>query len=312
MKHLAVLAGSGLGASTATATVKHLATAAGSGLGAGTATGLVSHLATAAGSGTGASTAAATVKHLATATGSGTGAGSATATPTTPSSFDPVAAVGWAHAYWAEGSEFVALAQTDVANWPDEISTADMLQSNSSFKPVYSATSGPNSKPGVTFDQSNDRVGPVTFGAAISQPDTVVMIGKSTRTNVDDAHFFDTPNVAGRQFALNKTAPAGYYMFAGSNQVVGGTRDTDFHLFVWYFNGTSSRFEKDGVEQTAPGATVGTNALGGLMLNTNFNGDGALGLVVSFVGVYSGDARSDGGWADFENDVETYYGITIS
>lgn len=90
---------------------------------------------------------------------------------------NPVTDIAWAHAYWAEGSEFTALAYADgasVTSWPDEIGTANLAQVGTSAVPTYAASpSNMNGKPAVRFGSGALRK---LWSASIAAPYEVAMI----------------------------------------------------------------------------------------------------------------------------------------
>lgn len=222
--------------------------------------------------------------------------------------FDPIADVGWSHAYWAEGSEFTALGYADggaVSSWPDEKATQDISQATATNQPAYRATGGPNSLPCVHADGNDWLQG--SFPSALSQPYTIVIVAIGENSATADNRFFDGVS---NSSVLDELSAGGYLLNAGSS-VTGGTRDGNPHLFTSLFNGASSLVERDGT--TIVSGNAGTNTLSGLTLFAARTGETRPSAhKIAFAGVYNGDVRNDAGWADFEAWTETHYGLTVA
>ena len=224
------------------------------------------------------------------------------------SSFSPLQ-VGWTHAHWAEGPEFLALGLSNgaaVSNWPDEIGTADLVQATETKQPAYAATGGANSKPAIDPD-GGDWLR-VTYTPSIAQPVTVVVVGAmSTSASgelidgaVEDTGYINYISSGGGTFR----------MYAGA-YITGPTGNTSPHLFMAYYNGASSVLGVDGSETSGNAGTAARNGV------TVF-GRGAPGNnenqsnPASFVGVFTGDVRTDPKWAQFKAWVTSHYGITVA
>ena len=224
--------------------------------------------------------------------------------------FDPIADVGWTHAYWAEGTEFVALGYADtdaITSWPDEVGTENLAQSVASI--TYRAASAINSQPALLSGLSSARL-TKTFASAITQPLTVVVIAEFDPAEGSFATLFDGPP-GGSAITIYDNNNSTMSMEAGA-MVGGGAQDANPHIFVAYFNGASSTLVRDGTTQISGNA--GTNSLQGLSLFVNKDGsnDTDISGPIAFVGLFSGDVTGDAGWADFESWAGTHYGLTIA
>jgi len=220
-------------------------------------------------------------------------------------SFGPVTSVGWTAAYWAGGPEFAALGLADgaaVSSWPDEKATNNLAQATGTKQPAYRATGGANSKPALQFD-GNDLIS-LNAAPTVTHPFTVVVIAKLGATSAGQKELLvgDSSNGALYQ------ASTGWRMYNGT-VLAGGASDTNWHLFVAYFNGASSVLEIDGASNASGNAE--TNNMAGVYVcggGTTGTWDG----YVAFAATHDSDARADGGWAGFETWVGTEYGITVA
>lgn len=227
---------------------------------------------------------------------------------------NPVDMVGWDHAYWVEGDAFVALGLIDgnnVTDWPDEVGTLDLSDPTpAAAGPKYrSAHSSFNSQPCVDFIAGYGLLKGTTGGSS-SQPLSVVAISRMNTTGTND-FVVDGVDAASR-IGFIERGTNGWDLFAGNTvRYDPGTSDTNIHLWAGYVNGASSALEFDG---TVTSGNAGSNVFKGLCIGGGYDDISfKLNGEVSFVGVYlGGDVRSDGGWADFENWVETTYGITVA
>ena len=227
------------------------------------------------------------------------------------SSFSPLQ-VGWTHAYWAEGPEFVALGLSDggaVGTWPDEIGTLDATQGTAGAKPTYRATTGPNSKPTVQFDGGDHLA---TSALTQAQPLTMVFIA-SADSSVNTKYYAGNAAIT-IGVGYNNAPPVlrQLSMFAGAGVTGNSAASTDNnpHMMRAYFNGASSVNDLDGTTATV---NPGTNDFSSSALHL-----GAVGGVAQLVGkmaffaVFNGDVTGDAKWAQFKTWVTAHYGITVA
>lgn len=214
--------------------------------------------------------------------------------------------VGWAHAYWAEGPEFVALGLSNgaaVSTWPDEIGTADLTQATSTKQPAYQATAGAGSQPAVKAD-GGDVLHSATI-TTITQPFTLVCV----LTGEDN----DSVPIAADDGSLRFLYGVGTRWAIYFGNYLQSATTADFgaaHLMVAFASGSNSQIEKDGTALVTGNAGTGTatsvTLFGGG--NTPVNPSVA---ALSFGAIYSGDARTDPKWAQFKAWVTSHYGITV-
>lgn len=230
-------------------------------------------------------------------------------------SFDPLS-VGWAHAYWTEGTEFAAQGYSDtdaVSTWPDEVGTDDLAQATGTNQPTYDADGGPNSTPAVLGDETDDWLDGA-FTSAISQGLTVVLIAAMGADTNDFTVLVDGD--ANRILAFQNPAGTANVYFGGG----AGSTDTTYdftgdeqHLWVIYYNTTASSFDVDGTNYGGT-LSINTGDIDGLTLfssrsqaSNTFNSG-----PYSFVGVFDGDVTTDPNWSDFLTWVTSHYGIVLA
>lgn len=199
------------------------------------------------------------------------------------------------------------LSGTPVSSWTNGQGGTALTQATGDNQPAYSATSGPNSQPGVTFDGTND-----SLQAAIgtkSQPQSYVIIFRNI-TNGSFEWIFDSMSASDRNL-LGQNSSAAWELYAGTVQVA-GTTDTTAHAALAYYNGASSVLELDNTNIIS--ANPGTQSLGtGITVGARYDGltTGVANVVISAIGVYSGDARTDGSWQDLVDYAYNKWGLEL-
>ena len=225
---------------------------------------------------------------------------------TESSAFNPITGINWAHAYWVGGTEFIAKGYSDggaVSNWPDEIGTDDLTEGTD--QPVYRATDASfDSQPIVEFNGTNDRLH--TNFSTISAS-SIVMVGRCRSFQNNDHLWSNNPN---KRNIIYMPSGGNWNIYAGSAGDSGTARDTSPHLFTGVYNLPNEVMELDGTELIE--GAYGTETIDGLLLGENAGGTRWTPLDCPFIGVYDGDVRADGGFADFEQWVEDTYNITIA
>lgn len=226
------------------------------------------------------------------------GASGNSALPT--AAYDPVAGVGWLHAYYVSGDEMVALgyAEDDPVNaWPDEIGSLDLTSNGGGARPLFK----PNALDGygtLYFDGS-DYIRTASGVLSLAQPYTVVVIGSLSVTGAVRRRVFASRSGSGASILRHESSST-WRAGAGTNVDHSTASVNDvYHLWVFYGDGASSSFEVDGAADDP--ISAGTATMDGFTLGSQFNiGDYWIGGI-SFVGIYDGDARDDPGWSAFES-----------
>lgn len=206
--------------------------------------------------------------------------------------FDPLS-VGWAHAYWVGGPEFLALSLADgagVATFPDEVSTHDLTQSTAGARPTYRAAGGPGSGPCIEGAAGDWMSSTTPFRA---QPLSVVAVAK-----------FDNPGTSSyvlttAQSAFTQTYSNGgaWWLYGGSVRT-GGTDDALWHLFNTFWSGASSVLEVDATANVT--GNPGTAGQQNFAIFGNATSNSWIGKAL-FFGLYHGDVRTDPDWDAFES-----------
>lgn len=201
--------------------------------------------------------------------------------------FDPLS-ISWAHAYWTEGTEFVALGLTNgaaLSSWPDEAATSDLAQATGANQPTFvTADASFNSRNVVRFDGSNDWMN-VDF-ADLSQPNEIVAVARlrTVPGAAANAILLDGFATTGRHTMYRRGDISKWTMFAGTALSGTATPDLVKHLFRAEFNTTSSKLF---VDETQDGSTAdaGSNVASGLAVGARFDGTTPGAYDVAFIGV---------------------------
>lgn len=161
------------------------------------------------------------------------------------SGYNPLTAIPWSHAYYAEGPEFLALGKVNndaVGTWPDEIGTADQAQATGANQPLYIAASNINSQPALRFD-SSDRM--IATWSNVSVPYTIVLLAKLASVSQGTTYVLCSGQntVTGRHEIMTNTTPNPdqWQAYAGAALTGAGppVADTASRLHVAEFVGSS-------------------------------------------------------------------------
>ena len=229
--------------------------------------------------------------------------------------FNPETDITWHSLFWAEGTDFQAQGYTDtdtVTNWPNETGETDAASSPA--WPTFDASNPDlNGQPAVDFSTSNGtRIETANFSTPPSYPISVVVIGKfGAGSGLNDA-LFDGNDSTNRNSILIGSGST-WRIFATSGTVQGGTSDTNPHLFVGYFDGSTGneRLDVDGTTVTS-GSDAGSAQLDGLRIGNLRAGTFSCEGHIAMLGIYEGDITADGSWGDFTTWVEDHYGLSIA
>jgi hypothetical protein len=194
----------------------------------------------------------------------------------------------------------------EVASWPDEIGTADLAQATAGKKPTYSTTGGANSQPAIVHD-SNDFMGVAV--SSISSPWSVVMIAKTSAASGTQRTMLTNTNGA-NLVGMYMRSTGKFSVYNGSFND-GPTIDSDYHCFL-LAGKTTTTFDWV-VDSTSASFVTGSNQpLIYLSVSATSTGIEPSALTIAFVGVISGDVRTDPKWAAFKAWVTSHYGITVA
>ena len=196
-----------------------------------------------------------------------------------------------------------------VSTWPDEIGSEDLTQTGAN-RPTYRTAGTINSVPAVRGDGSQYLNRTAASFTGLAQPDTVVMIAKyATLTNTSDPYLVDGAGST-RQILTGRYSNISVWLFFAGTVVGGSASNTSAHLWLGYFNGASSVGQIDGTQVSS--GNFGSNNLDGMALFTNSTFDFKASADIAFVGLFSGDVRTDPKWSDFKAYCLSHWGITVA
>lgn len=219
--------------------------------------------------------------------------------------FSP-ADVGWAELFWAEGDDFTALGYgngDNVTAWPSETSAINANTMVAGYPTFASSVADLNGQPAVEGVGGEG----LTAGAygPLTQPFSVVAVAVPSLQNLVSKTLVSSGTGAFDNTIMERGprtyARMGSTLISSAVLAVGTA-----YLATVYFNGASSVYEYSGTGTTG---NPGSNSLSAIYL---LNGVAGYRGSVALVGIYDGDVRSDGAWADFESWVSDHYGITIA
>lgn len=233
-------------------------------------------------------------------------AGTASAAPAP--SFDPLTAVTWHSAFFAEDPDWVAPADgAAVSQWDDGSGNGrHAIQATGANQPLYRAASSVmNNKPAVEAVDTTDSLAQTVY-TAIAQPFSLVFLGRMS----SGASGFMTDGLS----ALNRIAflrAASWNPNAGTGVSL-GTGDGNTHLFEWIINGVNAKLFIDGT-QVGSTQSHGGNTCVGLTLFNRYSTDTAPGnRTLSFLGIYAGNWESEAQRSAFKTWAASHYNLTIA
>ena len=169
-----------------------------------------------------------------------------------------------------------------VSAWADQSGNGHNL-TEATNKPAYSATSGANSFPGLTFDGSNDKL-TCTF-SAMSQPFHFFAVFKTLATP-SNAGIVGGAGSGERPIGIGSANNDGVYIYMGTDtNVRTPTNDHTAH-YVWEFlvNGSSSRAVRAATADST--GNPGSNTLTGISL-AQVPGVGFANCIITEIILYS-------------------------
>ena len=218
--------------------------------------------------------------------------------------FNPQTDITWHSLFWAEGTDFVAQGYSDtdsVTTWPNETGETDAL-SFGNLPTLTASYASLNSQPALHF--ATTTVATVSsFSVNPTYPISIVMIGR-IETAAGFGEMFDGAGSDFSRIYMN-SPPTQWRLFAGTIRS-GGTVDTNPHLWVARFDGSTGndRLDVDGttvIDANAGSTTIQSAVVGGAPVQA-----------YSLVGIYEGDITADGSWASMVAWIEDHYGLSIA
>lgn len=216
--------------------------------------------------------------------------------------YNPVTAISWAYAYWAEGADFVASGPIDgtgVSTWHDEIGSSNFTTPGGSTSPHYiAAATELGNKPAIRFRIGQfDRLD-ATWGP-LAQPNSLVIIG-AHNGGLSNRDYVDSLS-ANRQ--LFDDTGGVWRMLASSSAPTSIAADDNKHLFIALYNGASSTLQVDGTVSST--VNPGTNSISAPILG--FSNALNRNPVYAFIGWKSG-ALTAGEISALRTWSQSYYG----
>jgi len=221
--------------------------------------------------------------------------------------FDPLTAITWHSAVFAEDSDWVAPADgAAVSQWDDGSGNGrHYLQATGANQPLYRATvAGLNNKPAVQSQDSSDLLVQGSY-TAIAQPFSVVFVAQ-----LGAASSWVCDGIgASNRVLFNRTT--GWFMDAGTARQY-GTSNGNAHLFEWIVNGASSKLFVDGT-QVGSTESHGANTPVGFTLFNRYTGGTSVGSAsVAFFGVVASDWAVHAERANLKAWAALHYNLTIA
>lgn len=176
---------------------------------------------------------------------------------------------------WLDASAITGLADADpVGTWADLSGNGnDATQATAAKKPVYKVNIL-NGRPVVRFDGTDDELR--TGDLALSQPNTLVLVGKVSIALTADQGLFDGQGTSRHLLAADDPSDD-WRIFAGNLLASANAVDTSFHVFTAIYDGASSLLRKEGTQILSGNAgaqALGVATIGALAASVNFlNGD---------------------------------------
>jgi hypothetical protein len=208
----------------------------------------------------------------------------AAATGVPPPPFDPINAVNWKHAYWAEDPDWTNPGDGQpVDSWRDAVGNEDAVQATEARQPIYEASAaGMGGRPALRFDSGPEQWLDAA-GVEVDQPDTLVAIWRHGRDGTEVV----IDGVSVRQ-GLWSAGVTSHSIFAGSTRSSTFTADARLGPLIQQadFNAGSS-FQRVNGQAIQP-ASPGTNNLRQLRIGNNPSGGNGVNGWAAFIGVRQG------------------------
>lgn len=151
-----------------------------------------------------------------------------------------------------------------VSQWNDESGNSNHVTQGTVSKQPTRVAAVLNSKAVVRFDGTDDSLAR-TFGAALTQPTTVLIVAKTAV--VEEAYLLDGSTSSNRHAVFFAPTTSRWSYSAGTSVNSATASDTAFHVVAAIFNGTASTLRVDGVEVSS--STPGTGTMAGITLGNN-------------------------------------------
>ena len=213
---------------------------------------------------------------------------------------------------WLAADRGLSLSDGDpVGTWPDQSGNGnDAAQATAAKKPTYKVNIV-NGKPVVRGDGTDDYLATSAFASALTQPNTILVVGSMNNAEGDVAYFHDGIIDTDRNAFLSYIAdtPDGYLLHAGLNLSTAGIPKSAFHIWISLFNEAESKLWEDNGEKLSGDA--GVHSLTGLCLLAKYDGTASLDGDIAEVAIYDSDIGAANRVSLFQY-ASNKYGIALS
>lgn len=229
-----------------------------------------------------------------------------------PAGFNPEIEMTWHSLFWAEGTDFQALGLSDtdtMTAWPNETDEVDADNTTGSIHYFDAVQADFNNQPvvdlgGVLYTDN--------FGTVPSYPISIVCIARVPAPVGFDRVLFEGNDCSNRNHLASVHPEGTWRMYAGGTFDDAGTYDSDPHLFVVTYDGSTGNDTLTIDGTLTIDADTGSQTLDGLTIGGNCNQQTASSADMALLGIYEGDITADAKWTDFVNWVEAHYGLSIA
>lgn len=243
-------------------------------------------------------------------------------------SFNPLTAITWKCAAWAADPLWSNPGDgADVVTWRDGSGNGyNFGNTTAANRPSFvAADAGLNYRAAVNFSGASDALGTASFGADVSEPFTMLAIGRQTvaASNTWTMTGHNSTGTAWQTCAAIGMRASGtnrWCIERSNPQLSTAVADTNNHLFrATATNSTNYKLYLDET-LTINAAAAGTYCPAALCLGAYHQDiDPSLALsngwgkpVLAFAGLYLGDITANALWPAFKAWARTYYGLTIA
>jgi hypothetical protein len=224
--------------------------------------------------------------------------------------FNPLTAISWHTAVWAEDAAWSHPADgAAVATWRDGSGhSRDLVQATGTMQPLYRAvTAALGGRPAIEFDGVDDSLAVASF-TAVAPPFSLVVVGQR-RGAGGGGNERAMCRVGGGAAIIMDPSTKKWVAYNGNNLFSVGTYDTFGHLLAAGFIGpTNSYMNVDGASGAMADPGGGSIQSLGLAIGQVASDYGK--MTIAFAALYAGDVTQDANWALFKTGIYSLYGLS--
>jgi hypothetical protein len=225
--------------------------------------------------------------------------------------FNPLTAISWYSAFWAEDPLWTPPADgAAVDSWRNGGTLGTAATQTGANRPVYRASNSVlGNKPCIEFDGTDDRL-IITSGVSLAQDFSIVVI-TTLDNNVARAMVGFNSASTGRRFGASGLAV--WILDAGTQLVTPGapTINTPYMVRA-YADGATSKIVRNGT--TLVTGTANTGSMDQIIIGSGRTAPSTYAAPfdgkIAFVGIYDGDVETNPQWGAFETWCSRY-SITV-